>query len=36
MEIRLEIVAGDRRMAVYDLGPVEAPQSLTDFALPRA
>ena len=36
MEIRLEIVAGDRRMAVYDLGSLEAPQSLNDFALPRA
>ncbi|MBC7281960.1 hypothetical protein [Hoeflea sp.] len=36
MDIRVEIVAGDRRMVVYDLGPVEAPQSLNDFALPRA
>jgi hypothetical protein len=35
MDIRLELVAGDRRMVVYDLGPVEAPRSLSDFALPR-
>lgn len=32
MDIRLEI-AGDRRMAVFDLGPVEAPRLLNDFAL---
>ena len=35
MDIRLELVAEDRRMAIYDLGPVEPPQSLSDFALPR-
>ena len=36
MDIRLELVAGDRRMAIYDLGLVEAPRTLSGFALPRA
>lgn len=36
MDVGLELVVGERRIPVFALGAIEAPRSLSDFALPLA